>query len=190
MSSIQRSDILDYQTYEEIRPQFRLQVMAEKDRRRVHLGGHFTFLFENELTMRYQVQEMMRSERIVREQDIFHEIETYSEVLGGPGELGCTFLIEIDDPEERDIRLREWRALPEHLYARLADGRLIRPAYDEGQRNAERISSVQYLKFTVGDEAPVALGVDLPGIACQTELTAAQREALAEDLKAQGTPPR
>lgn len=183
MKKIERNDVLDYQSYDDVRPEFRKRAMAEKDRRRVRLGEYFTFLFENELTMRYQVQEMMRAERLVREKDILHEIETYNEVLGGPGELGCTLLIEIDDPAERDIKLRAFRELPAHLYARLPDGRMVRPAFDEGQRNAERISSVQYLKFPVDGQAPTAVGIDLPEAAGEAALTTEQRAALEEDLR-------
>lgn len=179
---IRRDEIVDYETYEEAREEFRRQVMAEKDRRRIHVGDHFTFLFENELTMRYQIQEMIRAERMVREKDILHEIETYSGILGGPGELGCTLLIEIDDPADRDRKLRAWRGLPEKLYARLADGRIVRPEFDPGQRSAERISSVQYLKFPAGREAPIAIGVDFPGLEAETRLNDDQRAALAEDL--------
>jgi hypothetical protein len=183
MKRIQRGDIVDYQTYEEMRPEFRRRVMAEKSRRRVHVGSHFTFLFENELTLRYQVQEMMRVERIVKELEILREIETYDGLLGGEGELACTLLVEIDDPKERDARLREWHALPDHLYARMTDGTIVRPAVDEGQRSAERISSVQYLKFSVGSEVPFAVGVDLPGMSAETVLTEDQRAALKGDLR-------
>lgn len=179
---IRREEIVDFETYEETREEFRRHVMAEKDRRRIHVGDHFTYLFENELTMRYQVQEMIRTERMVREKDILHEIETYAGLLGGPGELGCTLLIEIDDPADRDRKLREWRGLPEKLFARLADGRIVRPDFDPGQRSAERISSVQYIKFPVGREAPVAVGVDYPGLEAETRLTEDQRAALADDL--------
>jgi hypothetical protein len=182
MKRIRRSEIVDYQTYEEIRPEFRSRVMAEKDRRRIHVGDCFTFLFENELTMRYQVQEMMRAERIVKESAILHEMAIYDGVLGGPGELVCTMLIELEGIEDRRLRLLEWRALPEYVYLRSADGRLVRPRVDEGQRDGERISSVQYLKFHVGEDIPVAIGIDLPGIADETPFTEDQRKALAEDL--------
>ena len=98
MKPVARTDLVDYQTYEDARERFRQRAMAAKDARRVHVGPYLTFLFENTLTIRYQIQEMMRTERIVRERDIQHELETYNAVLGGPGELGCTLLIEIDDP--------------------------------------------------------------------------------------------
>ena len=93
---VERSEIVDYQTYEELRPDIRAAVMKEKEHRRIHVGPHLTFLFETHATMRYQVQEMMRAEQIVKEAEILHEIETYNEVLGGPGELGCTLLVELE----------------------------------------------------------------------------------------------
>jgi hypothetical protein len=182
MKPVRRSDLVDYQTYEDTRPAFRERAMAEKAARRVHVGRSLTFLFENALTIRYQIQEMMRTERIVRERDIQHELETYNAVLGGPGELGCTLLIEIDDPAERAVKLREWYALPDRLYALREDGTKVRPTFDEAQRGDGRLSSVQYLKFPMGGRVPVAVGVDLPDLTAETRLTAEQRAALAADL--------
>jgi hypothetical protein len=181
---VERSEIVDYQTYAELRPEIRAAVMKEKEHRRIHVGPHLTFLFETHATMRYQVQEMMRAEQIVKEADILHEIETYNEVLGGPGELGCTLLVEIDDPEDRAVKLVEWLDLPKHLYAKLADGTKVRPTYDERQVGEERVSSVQYLKFPVGERAPVAIGCDhaAPELSHEVELTADQVAALQKDL--------
>ncbi len=182
MRSVERGEIVDYQTYEESRSQFQKEVFVVKVRRRIAVGHCFTFLFENRLTMRYQVQEMMRAEKIVREKDILHELETYNAVLGADGELGCTLLIEIDDPDQRAVKLREWLKLPEHIYALLADGTRVRPTFDRSQVGLERLSSVQYLKFPVAGRVPVALGIDLPGVECEVTLSADQRAALAEDL--------
>ena len=91
-------------------------------------------------------------------------------------------LIEIEDPAGRAEKLAEWLALPNHVYVRLDDGQRIRPSYDDRQRGDDRLSSVQYLKFAVGDRAPVAVGIDLPGVEVETPLTAEQRAALAKDL--------
>jgi hypothetical protein len=182
MKPVLRADLVDYQTYEDIRPGFRQQAMAAKDVRRVHVGDSLTFLFENTLTVRYQIQEMMRTERIVKERDILHELETYNALLGGPGELGCTLLIEIDDPLVRAVRLAEWYRLPEQLYVRTSDGTKVRPTFDEAQRGDGRLSSVQYLKFAVGGAVPVAIGTDLPGLETETVLSSEQRAALADDL--------
>jgi hypothetical protein len=182
MQTVQRSEIVDYQTYEETRKAFQERVFDAKARRRVHVGECFTFLFENALTVRYQIQEMMRAEKLVKEKEILHELETYNALLGGPGELGCSLLIEIDDPIERSVKLREWLALPERIYALMEDGVRIRPRYDESQRGQDRVSSVQYLKFPVNGKVPVAICVDLPGIEAETRLTDYQKAALAEDL--------
>lgn len=184
MKPVTRQEIVDYVTYGEERAKFRERVMEQKDKRRIHLGEHFTFLFENRDTVRYQVQEMMRAEQIVKEADILHELETYNELLGGEGELGCTLLIEIDDPDDRNRKLREWRSLPQHLYARLEDGTRVPATFDPRQVGDERLSSVQYLKFKVGKQPPEALGVEMEGLSLEVRIGEAQRAALAEDLRA------
>jgi hypothetical protein len=185
MNLVQRSEIADYQTYNEKRDAIRAQVMAEKEPRRIHVGDHLTFLFETTNTVRYQIQEMMRIERIVREADIVHEIETYNALLGGKGELGCTLLIEIDDEKERNRLLRAWLDLPKYLYVATADGERARATWDAAQVGEDRLSSVQYLKFRLGsDAAPIALGVDHPELTLETALTSEQRFALLADLRA------
>ena len=182
MRPVRREEILDLATYERMRDDVRREVIAAKAPRRVHVGEHVTLLFENRRTVWYQVQEMLRTERITAAAGIAHEIETYNELLGGPGELGATLLIEIDDPAVRAMKLREWLDLPQHVYARLEDGTRVRPTFDPRQVGTERVSSVQYLKFAVGGRVPVALGIDLPAIAAETALTPEQRRALEADL--------
>jgi hypothetical protein len=112
MRPVERAEIVDYVTYQEARDGILERVMKLKIPRRVHLGEHLTFLFENHETVRFQIQEMIRVEQIVKEADIRHEIETYNELLGAEGELGATLLIEIENPDERESLLRKWRALP------------------------------------------------------------------------------
>jgi hypothetical protein len=182
MRPVGRDEIVDYATYEERREALRRAVLAAKDARRVHFGAHFTLLFENRLTVRYQIQEMMRVERIVREADVQHEIDTYNELLGGPGELGCTLLIEIDDPAERSAKLSAWHGLPTHIYLGLPDGRRVYAAMDARQEDERRISAVHYLKFALGGAVPVAAGLDYPGLEAEVPLDARQRAALHEDL--------
>ena len=128
MRPVRRDELVDHVTYRDTRDAFREQVMAAKAVRRVHVGEHLTLLFENPLTVRYQVQEMMRAEQIVRERDIQHELDTYNGLLGGPGELGATLLIEVEDAADRAAKLREWWGLPDHLYLRLEDGTRV-PAH-------------------------------------------------------------
>src|SRR6266508_584579 len=105
MKKVAREELLDLKAYDQQRDVIRPAVLEKKQARRVHAGGVLTFLFENADTVRYQVQEEIRV-----------ELETYNDILGGRGELGCTLLIEIEDPVERDRKLRAWMGLADHLY--------------------------------------------------------------------------
>lgn len=182
MKPVERKEIIDYVTYEEGRDAFREKIFAVKAPRRVHIGEYLTLLFENHATMLYQIQEMIRTERMVKEADIQHEIDTYNEVLGGDGEFGCTLLIEIDDPAVRDVKLKEWWRLPEKMYLLLEDGTRIWATFDERQRGDDRVSSVQYMKFNTGGGVPVGAGVDLQELQAETRLADEQRQALRDDL--------
>lgn len=183
MRRVARPEIVDYVTYNDVRPQLRARALAAKRDRRVVVAGCLTFLFENHDTIRYQVQEMMRVEHIVREADIVHELETYNELIGRGGELGATVLIGLDDPAEREAKLTRWLGLPARLYLALEGGERVYARWDERQISDRRLSSVQYVTFPVGGAAPVACGVDLAGeLVDETPLTPAQRAALAADL--------
>ena len=180
MKRVTRQEILDYVTYAEQRDKLRKKIMKIKDLRRINVGGVLSFLFENTDTVRYQIQEMIRVERIVKETDILHEIKTYNELLGDSGELGCTLLIEIDDSEERQEKLIQWLDLPNHLYLSLEDGSRIRARFDERQVGDSRLSSQQV--FDSGGKTPVAIGSDLPLLKAETSFTLEQQKALSEDL--------
>ncbi len=181
MQKVERRELLDLVTYDREREAIRDAAMRAKALRRIHVGP-LTFLFENRETTRYQVLEMLRAERLFRDEEIAHELDTYNELLGGPGELGCSLLIEIADPAERDRKLRAWLKLVEHLYVKTAGGAKVRARFDPRQVGEDRLSSVQYLKFDVKGAAPVAVGSDLPGLAAETILSPEQHEALARDL--------
>ena len=183
MKPVLRSDILDYVTYTEQRTELQKNIFKIKAVRRIHVGEYLTFLFENTATAHYQIQEIMRVERMVKEQDILHEIESNNQLLGNPGELGCVLLIEIDDVTTRDIKLRQWIDLPKHLYLRLTNGQKIRPSFEAQQISDGRLSAVQYLKFDTQGAVPEALGSDLPELTVETILNGEQKNALAEDLK-------
>ena len=178
---IERADIVDFQTYEDDREEIRARILELKEPRRIHLGENLTFLFENRETLGYQVQEIMRTEKIVRESAILDEIETYNKMLGEPGELGCALLIEIPDAADRKPLLTEWLGLQEHLYLVLEDGSRVYATFDPTQVGDDRISAVQYLRFAC-PTPPVAIGTDFPALSDEVELTDAQREALAADL--------
>lgn len=188
MKAVTRSDIVDYLSWTDLRDALLLAFLDHKAARRLPLRGPLCLLFESHETVRWQIQEMMRVERIVREREIVHEIDTYNELLGGPGEIGATLLIGVQDEGERAELLRRWAGLNGHLFARLADGRLVRPIWDERQVGDERLSAVQYLRFPVGGEVPVAFGCDFddPRIRGEVEVPERGRAALAEDLREDG----
>jgi hypothetical protein len=180
---VERAEILDFVTYGEQRAEIQATALAAKRLRRVVVADCLTFLFENAATIRYQILEMIRTERIVREKDIQHEIDTYNELIGQDGELGVTLLIGIESPAERDEKLRRWVDMLQHVYVRLADGTRVGARWDERQISRERLSSVQYLKFAVGGRAPVACGVDFAGeLVGETALSEEQQAALAGDF--------
>ena len=141
---LRRDEIVDWQTYSDDRDTLRAAIMEIKKPRRIHLGDNLTFLFENHETIRYQVQEIMRAERIVRESAIREEIATYNSMLAGPGQLGCALLIEIEEEEERRPLLESWLGLQECLYAELANGTQIRAGYDPTQVGRGRRGAVAH----------------------------------------------
>jgi len=184
MKKVERSEILDFVTYVERRDELRPGFLEAKRMRRIQHKTVLTLLFENQDTVRYQVQEMMRIEQIIREADIQHELDTYNEILGKTGELGCTLLIGLEDEQERDSKLAAWEGLLPHLFLVLEDGSRVGATWDPRQVGRGRLSSVQYLKFDTGGAVPTALAVDFPDpdLEGATPLTDEQREALAVDL--------
>jgi hypothetical protein len=178
---IERSDIVDYETYEDGRDESRKAALEAKRPRRVHLGDHLTFLFENEQTLIYQIQEIMLVERIAREADVAREIEVYNQMLGAPDQLCCVLLIEIEAEAHRKELLTAWLGLEANIYVRLADGSRVYATFDPEQVGDDRLSAVQYLLFDV-TEAPAAVGTDFPLLEDEVELTAVQQSALAADL--------
>jgi hypothetical protein len=186
LKKVQREEILDYVTYTEQRSKFQEKIMKEKSLRRIHVGEYLTFLFENHDTVWYQIEEMIRAEQIVKEADIQHEIDTYNELLGDNGELGCVLLIEIDSIQERKKKLTKWVDLPKNLYVKLPDGNKIRPTFDHRQVGEDRLSSVQYIKFNTQGRVPVAIGADMeqfPELNHETKFNDIQKKAFESDLQ-------
>jgi hypothetical protein len=146
MQTIELSDIKNIADYETERETLRPAMIALKDRRRIRVGDHLTFLFENRDTVRYQIQEMMRIERIVKPADIEHEVDTYNELIPRKGELSASLLIEYETPRERDVELRRLLGLDRHIWLE-AGGERTPALFDGRQIGDTRVSSVQYLKF-------------------------------------------
>ena len=180
---VNRSEIIDYQTYEDHRAEIRREIFETKKHRRIHLGENLTLLFENHETIRYQILEIMRAEKIARESAIQEELNTYNNFLGKSGELACVLLIEIEAESDRKPLLESWMGLEKCIYLLDRKGNKIFAQHDPTQVGDRRLSAVQYLKFVI-KEPPVALGCTFDELAGEVELTKEQRNALAEDLAA------
>ncbi len=182
MKKVTRNEVKPLKEYEAARETYRAQIMKIKDERRVQIKPYLTFLFENHDTMLYQIQEMARTERMEGDKEINHEIETYNELIGERGELGCTLMIEIENAEERTIKLAQWLDLLPHLYLLTDRGTKVAPLFDDRQIGETRISSVHYLKFKLGDQVPVKIGSSHPGLKAEVALSPVQTAALCKDL--------
>lgn len=182
MKQVSRNEVLSKADYEKVRSQFRSQVLQAKETRRIHVGNHLTFLFENHQTVLYQIQEMIRAENILDENGIKHEIQTYNELLGARGVLGCTLLVEIEEASHRAELLAKWIDLPKCIFIQTQQSKKIPAIFDERQLGEGRISSVQYLKFQLGDQVPEALVCEHPDLKERTTLTKNQIMALCTDL--------
>jgi len=147
MRKIDIKDIIDIAEYERRRADFRPKIMAVKDKRRIHVGPRITYLFETFDTMLYQVQEMMRAERIVDEEAIWEEIRAYNELIPDKNQLSASMMIEIDDKIERDDFLSRVVDLPQHTYIDV-NGERVLAEFDPRQGSEDKLSSVQYIKFT------------------------------------------
>jgi len=158
MNPITADDIANLHEYELERPDFRSRVIAMKSRRRVPLGPLMTLVFENRDTVRFQIQEMLRVERIVQPDKVQHELDVYNELLPGPGEVAATLFIEITEAPRIQEVLDGFIGLdePGHLAIAVGDRRF--PAlFAPGQSREDRISAVHYIRFALGEEGRRAL---------------------------------
>ena len=192
MPRIDRSSLMTLETYARERPQFRAKVIAHKKDRTVHLGEHVTLVFEDELTIRYQVQEMLRIERIFEEEGIQEELAAYNPLVPDGRNLKATMMIEYPDPVERARRLAELIGLEDKVWIQVKGHERVWAVADEDleRENEQKTSAVHFLRFEL-DEAMVqalkkgaglAIEIDHPRYTAAVEAPPAVRKALAKDL--------
>jgi|SRR3954471_16080810 len=190
---IKRESLLPLETYARERNALRARVIEHKKRRTVRLGDHVTLLFEDELTVRYQVQEMLRIERIFEEEGIQHELDVYNPLVPDGTNWKATMLIEYPDAEERKRMLAELRGIERRVWIEVEGcGRAAAIADEDLEReNQEKTSSVHFLRFEL--EAPMraalargaglTVGVEHPRYQASTVLAPEARAALCADLR-------
>ena len=191
MKKLTIDDIVDLRAYERERAEFRGRIIELKKARRVALGELMTVVFENTDTMRFQIQEMARAEKMLRDEQIAHEVATYNELLPDAGQVSATLFVEITDPDA----LREWLpklvGLQDFVAIEAAGERS--PAFEIDAerltREDEITTTVHYLRFTFSPEqqaafadGPVVLRIDHPAYQAAVELTPETRASLAGDF--------
>jgi uncharacterized protein DUF3501 len=192
MNKVAHSEILDIAQYEKARDGFRRRVIALKKNRRLPVGPRVTFVFENHDTILFQIQEMMRAERIVDDAAIQHEIDTYNQLLPEENELAATMLIELPDPARIRDEITKFHGVNtgERTYIQIGDDRLP-SVFDAGQSDGHRISAVQYVRFCFNDAQREAfasgakgarLVIDHPNYQHETLITGPIHEELAKDF--------
>ena len=189
---IRRESLLSLETYARERDAFRARVIEHKKHRTVHLGEHVTLLFEDELTIRYQVQEMLRIERIFEEDGIRHELDAYNPLVPDGANWKATMLIEYPEADQRRRMLGELKGIEGRVWVRVGDGERIPAIADEDleRENDEKTSAVHFLRFELGAHATalkrgakLAIGVDHPKYAATLDPVPQDvRAALAQDL--------
>jgi hypothetical protein len=192
MAKIARDSLLTLEAYAKQRPEFRAKAIAHKRARTVHLGEHVTLLFEDETTIRYQVQEMLRIEKTFEEAGIQDELDAYNPLIPDGSNLKATMLVEYEDEAERRDALARLRGIEDGVWLQVGAKARVTPIADEDldRETEDKTSSVHFLRFELTPAmiaawkggADVAMGVDHPGYHAKIELSPAQREALAADF--------
>jgi hypothetical protein len=191
--TITRDSLMTLEAYARARPAMREEVMEQKKLRRVKLGENILLIFENELLIRYQIQEMLRVEKIFEEDGIRHELESYVPLLPTGSNFKVTMQIEYADENQRREMLAKLKGVEDRVWVR-ADG--FDPVFaiadeDLERENAEKTSAVHFLRFELSagmvaaakSGAAISAGVDHPAYMSSTgALPEAVRASLASDL--------
>jgi Protein of unknown function (DUF3501) len=193
MHKLSRDSLMTLEAYAKARKDFRARVIAHKKPRTIHLGEHITLVFEDELTIRYQVQEMLRIEKIFEEQGIQDEIDAYNPLIPDGRNLKATMLIEYEDVDERREALAKLKGVEDRTWIRVEGCPRVFAIADEDleRENEEKTSAVHFLRFDLTKEmaeslkygVALAMGVDHPNYnATLDPIPTQSRAALVRDL--------
>ena len=192
MPLIEPSSLLSLEAYSRERNAYRSRVIAHKKLRTVHVGEHVTLIFEDEVTIRYQVQEMLRIERIFEEEGIRGELEAYNPLIPDGANWKATMLIEYPDADERQRRLAELRGIEDRTWVQVDNQPRVFAIADEDmdRENEEKTSAVHFVRFELSQGmrdalkagAGLAIGVDHPNYRASVPVGPDVRLSLAGDL--------
>ena len=193
MHKLKRTDLYSLEQYADQRPAFRDKVMAHKKNRRVALGSHATLYFEDLLTIQYQVQEMLRAERIFESAGINEELEAYNPLIPDGSNWKATFMLEYDDVNERQSALEQLIGIEDRVWVKIAGHPPVYAIADEDleRDTEEKTSAVHFLRFELTSQmiaaakegAAIGMGIDLPAYQCTLDpLPENIRAALMQDF--------
>ncbi|MFQ5660028.1 MAG: DUF3501 family protein [Gammaproteobacteria bacterium] len=193
MKKIDRNELYSLERYAQLRKEFRARVMAHKRDRRLAIGANVTLCFEDRLTIQYQIQEMLRVERIFEAEGIEQELAAYNPLIPDGRNWKATMMIEYDDPEERASRLAGLIGVENSVWMRIDGMEDVQPIADEDLDRVtdEKTSAVHFLRFELTDEmaaalkagASLAAGIDHQAYRHSVDPVAASvRESLIGDL--------
>ncbi len=193
MPQITRDSLMTLEAYARARPQFRARVIAHKKNRTLQLGGHVTLVFEDELTIRYQVQEMLRAERVFEDAGVQGELDAYNPLIPDGANWKATLMIEYPDVDERHRMLARLIGIEDRVWVQVEGQDRVYAIADEDleRDNAEKTSAVHFLRFELDPDmvqalkrgAALAVGVDHPAYnAAVSTVDPAVRASLVNDL--------
>lgn len=169
MQPLTRDDLYSLEQYAEVRGEFRTRVLEHKKHRKVPVGPNATLYFEDRLTIQYQIQEMLRVERIFEKEGIEDELSVYNPLIPDGSNLKATFMLEYDDVDERRWQLTRLIGIEDKVWVRVGDGEPVFAIADEDldREDEEKTSSVHFLRFELGagdvraakSGAPIAIGI-------------------------------
>ena len=186
-------NLMSLEAYTKYRKANREQIMAHRQLRSVHLGEHVNMQFESETTVRYQIQEMLRIEKVFEEEGILQEIEAYAPLVPDGGNWKATMMIEYPDENERRRELARLIGVEDRMFVEVEGQPRVYAIADEDleRENETKTSAVHFVRFELSQEMAAALkygvtlsmGVDHPNYAASTDISSATRAALVADLK-------
>jgi hypothetical protein len=192
-SAISLSDVINFFEYEKVREDRRRRVIALKQRRRVEVGPHLSFVFENRETLLFQIQEMCRAERIIDDARVQDEIDVYGALLPGARELSATLFIEIADKDQIKPVLDRFMGIDtgRHVWFEMGRGMTVAGSFEAGHSDEEKekLAAVHFVRFAFSPEAvsafrdsEVHLVVDQPATRARTRLSDETKAELLTDL--------
>jgi len=192
MHKLNRAALWSLEEYSEQRPGFRAEVIQHKKPRRIAIGPHATLYFEDFMTMKYQVQEMLRTERIFDAGEIADELEAYNPLIPDGSNLKATFMIEYSDEDERREALGKLVGVQNQIWIQVDDGARVHAIANEDleRSTAEKTSAVHFLRFELSSDevaawksgGTVVIGTDHPELSETATLSSEQQQSLAADF--------